>query len=70
MGKKNKIQVDDGSKEFLFILGGYIKVCKDADAILVRNGEAGHCIFHTAPDELKTLGEFFIKVANEKESTK
>ena len=65
MSKKNKSKIDDGSKEFLFILGGYIKIYKGAMGILVRNGEAGFCMFHAAPEEIKTLGEFLIKVAND-----
>ena len=65
---KKKPKVDDGSKEFQFILGGYIKVYKGAEGILVRNGESGFCLFHTAPDELEKLGEFFIQFAQEKET--
>jgi hypothetical protein len=67
---KKKFTAPDGSKDFTFILGGYIRVYKGAEGICARNGEAGITLYHTDPDELKKLGEFLIQAATEANNAK
>lgn len=49
-------------------LGGHFQIYRSSMIangryINVRNGEAGHCAFHTDPQEMRALGEFLIAMS-------